>query len=285
MRLPLLLLTQILSLLAIACSSRSGPAASGSDGPRQEASCLPDHPACLRVLPGIGTYRATVAIEVKATSVPPVPAGGAPDEWTPAEMELSQQETVMLRRDAAGHVQGLRELADEDGFHFTYVDPKFCPGLRYEPAVCRDADEGEVEKRFAELAGTYREVHAWIGELARWESDGSGGWVLRPLAGEGEAAKNIRLVDLKGSFHSDPVTGEHRVRLEYHLSGSRPDGVGYSLRVRYEHTVSPSVEPIRLPEDALHHEGRLRPLMDRKALLGDPTPATLRHLYQSRSAD
>lgn len=280
---PPRLLVSFLLPLAIACSGRSRPAASGPDGPSHEASCLPDHPTCLRVLPGVGTYRATISIEVKATSVPPVPTGGAPDEWTPAVMELAQQETVELSRDAAGNVRGVRELADEDGFHFTYVDPRFCPGLRYEPAVCRDADEGEVDKRFAELAGTYREVHARIGEHARWEPDGAGGWVLRPHDGGGEHP--TRPVDLKGTFVTDPGTGDHRVQLEYQLTGTRPDGVGYTLHVRYGHTVSRTVEPIRLPDDALHYEGRLRPLMDRKALLGDTTPATLRHLYQSRPAD
>jgi len=284
MRAWLPFLVFVLVLIGSACSSRDRVNAPGPGDPRTEASCLPDHPDCLRVLPGVGTYRATVRIEVKATSVPQAPAGGAPDEWTPAEMELMQQESVVLRRDDKGNVQGIRELADEDGIHFTSIEPRFCLGFRYEPAVCRDADEGEVERRVAELAGTYREVLGWVKGRVRWEADGRGGHVLRALR-EGQDAGPTRVVEVQGTFTTDSATGEHRLSLGYLLAGTRPDAVGYTLRVQYEHVVSGTAEPVTLPADALHHAGRARPLMDRKALLGDPTPASLRHLYLHRSAD
>jgi hypothetical protein len=283
---PLLLL----SFLALsACSSRADRNGPGVGPSRVEASCLPDRPECLRVLPGIGTYSASVTIETRATSVPPAPAGGEPDQWTPARMELAQKETILLRRDAGGNVQGVRELADEDGFHFALVDTEFCLGFRYEPAVCRGADEGEVERRFQELAGTYREVLSWIDWRSRWEADGDGGFTLRavdadPGAGD-DWRKQSQIQEIKGNFSTDPKTGDHRVRLDFTLSGVRPDAQRFTLRVQYEHTVSSSSEPIRVPEGALHQTGRHRPLLDRKALLGDPTPHTLRHLYKSRSED
>ncbi len=282
--LPLLFLLTLVTPLGSACSLGTRPDAPGPGDPRTEASCLPDQPDCPRVLPGVGTYRATIRIEVKATSVPPAPAGGTPDEWTPAEMELVQQESVVLRRDAKGNIQGIRELADEDGIHFVFVEPKFCIGLRYEPAVCRDADEGEVTRRVAELAGTWREVLGWVKDRVRWESDGRGGQVLRAVKGAPEAGPT-RVVDVQGTFRTDPATGEHRVQVRYLLAGTRPDAVGYTLQVQYEHVVSGTAEPVTLPADALHHAGRLRPLMDRKALLGDPTPTSLRHLYLHRTAD
>jgi len=280
----------LLILLALStCSYRTRGDAAGEGDARGEVSCLPDRPECLRVLPGAGTYSATVKIETKAMSVPSTPAGGGPDEWTPAQMELVQQETVLLSRDAKGNVQGVRELADEDGFHFVAVDSELCLGFRYEPAVCRSADEGETEKRFQELAGTYREVLRWIDGKSRWVADGAGGFDLQAKEGdsfaEGDARKNSQIQELKGKFSRDPKTGDVRVQLEFVLTGVRPDALRFWLRVQYEHLVSLSVDPIRIPEGSLHHEGRQRPLLDRKALLGESTPHSLRHLYINRSSD
>lgn len=282
-------LTIVLLSILTACSSRAREDAVGPGDPRSEASCMPDRPECLRVLPGAGTYSATVRIEAKATSVPPAPTGGQPDEWTPAQMELVQQETVRLRRDAKGNVQGVRELADEDGLHFTYVDSEFCLGFRYEPEVCRAADESEVENRFNELAGTYREILSWISSRSRWTPDGAGGFILKLAEPDSETAGDWRgrgqIQELKGTFTTDPKTGDHRVQIDFTLFGVRPDSQRFTLRVQYEHLISLIVEPIQVPEGALRHAGRHRPLLDRKALLGESTPHSLRHLYTNRSSD
>ncbi len=166
---------------------------------------------------------------------------------------------------------------------------EFCIGFRYEPAVCRPADEGEVEKRFQELAGTYREVLKWIHGKSRWVADGAGGYDLRAVdvdsAAEGDWREKSQVQEITGKFTSDPRTGDHRVQLDFTLSGVRPDAQRFSLRVHYEHMISSAVEPIQVPEGALRQDGRLRPLQDRKALLGDPTPNALRYLYKNRSAD
>jgi hypothetical protein len=204
-------------------------------------------------------------------------------------MELVQQETIRLSRDARGNVRGVRELADEDGLHFTYVDSEFCLGFRYEPEVCRAPDEGEVEKIVGELAGTYREVMSWIGKRSRWTSDGAGGFLLKVAEPDAENVgdwhEQSQLQELKGQFSTDAKSGDHRVQIDFTLSGVRPDAQRFTLHVQYNHHISSVVDPIQVPEGALRHAGRHRPLLDRKALLGESTPHSLRHLYTNRSAD
>ncbi len=250
-------------------------------GGREELSphasfCTPGEPDCMRVLPPSGTFRAHVELRVQALSAPPLPA--EPGNWTEPKVEFVQGEDVLLAREAGGNVRGERNLTDEEGIHFVHVGNVFCLGFRYEPAVCRTPDEGEVALRMAELEGTYGQVLERVAGRMEWKKSGEG-WVA-VLREEGKKDENDAVVrSLTGTAKKARDGQDIHVRLSYELEGSRPDGLRYRLQVRYEHTVSRTVEPIAIPENALHHEGRHRPLLDRKALLGDPVPAALRHLY------
>lgn len=238
--------------------------------------CSPGEPDCLRVLPPVGTYKARVEIQVQALDAPMPPA--EPGNWNDPRTSFTQTEDILLVQDARGNLRGERNLGEEDGIHFAKVDSLFCVGFRYEPAICRTPDEQEPATRAAELEHTYGDVLARLGGRLAWKKE-KDGWVAM-LNENGDESENInKVLSLKGSAAKSEQSGDIRMQLDYELEGQRPDNLRYRLRVHYEHTVSHAAPPVVLPENALHHEGRHRPLMDRKALLGDPIPATLRHLY------
>ena len=230
----------------------------------------------MRVLPPVGTYKAHVEIQVHALDVP-----AQIDEfatWTKPRLDFVQSEDIGLTRDAHGNVQGWRNLSDEEGIQFVFLDSQFCVGFRYEPTVCRTPDEGEVNLRVSELERTYSDVVARVSSQLEWTKE-QNAWIAT-LKNNSKHVENLFTIrSLTGHATTLQNTGEIRVQLNYELEGRRPDHVRYQLRVRYEHTVSPKAVSISLPENALFHEERHRPLLARKTLLGDSIPAPLRHLY------
>lgn len=261
-------------LLVASCTGKRTPAS--SDTPARRLFCTPGEPQCTKVLPDAGSYKAQIEISVQALNPPPPAA--EPDAWTDPITRFEQQETVELVRDAHGNVRGVRNLSDEEGLHFARVGQIYCVGFRYEPAVCRTPDEGEVEMRIAEFENTYAEILARLPGRLEWK-DIKGEKIARLEDFQPDKNAAMEVHALSGRSFVDGQSGDIHLELAFDVEGRRPDNLRYRLRVRYAHVVSKSAEPVQLPENVLHHEGRHRPLMDRKALLGDPIPAPLQRLY------
>ncbi len=241
----------------------------------------------MRLLPGTGTYEGKLQLRITARSTPAPPTSGSAGEWTVAQMESSMEETIHVRRDATGHVAGRRDLTPDEGFHFVLVDRQICLGFRYEPPVCRTPDENEGEQRIAELLGAWEDIHFFLEEQAKWHPENDNGAIKKYKLSRAESPKKPggKLRELTGSFSFNPTNGIIEASVRYKLDAERKDGLLYTLEVAYEHRILREAEPVTLPENAVKQADRLRPLMDRRVLLGDFTPHSLRDLYRAPSAE
>ncbi|MBU1220130.1 hypothetical protein KKF34_10550 [Myxococcota bacterium] len=208
-------------------------------------------------------------------------------------------ENITLRRDENGSMHGIRNLSSEDGYEFiVFPDDRICVRLRYEKYVCRSESENEGQIRSLEILRTPQEF------IAPFVDN------LKILTSEKEKAENLFDSELKKKVFSiapkknpiKTIDGKFRGKLIFFtgekLSSSGGldnsgdfawgaefiDESGSTVKVygQLEFTLKKFKGKISKPDENMVSKNwkRVRPLADRKKLLGNTVPRQLKHLYR-----
>lgn len=208
-------------------------------------------------------------------------------------------ETIILRRDEIGAMHGIRNLSSEDGYEFiVFPDDRICVRLRYEKYVCRSESENEGQTRSLEILRTPQEFIApFLDNLVvstkkkeksetLFESD------LKKTVFSIAPKKNpIKTTD--GKFRGKLIffTGE-KLSSSSDLDNAGDlawgaefiDQTGSTVKVygKLNFTLKKFQGKISKPGENMVSKNwkRIRPLADRKKLLGDTVPRQLKHLYR-----
>ncbi len=267
---------------------------SAPKGRRKDTSTAPPNLgrfADLVHLKGALTFSATVKTTARLLDIGP--ADGPQKGFTLPVKKETMEETVLLSMDPSGNVHGRRDLSSGDGVEFTVERHELCVRLRYQQYLCHPYVPEEAEARIAQLYGTWDGIYSIIAPLAARSAPAPcpgqdmgcsrRSLSIRPEAAPGGTILNeARLTAFSGSIDEDPQGVPVAARLTFTLQGERADHRQVEVTVEYHHDLKrlagkvPTADPAMITRDWERH----RPLMDRKALLGDPIPRTLRHLFR-----